>query len=266
MLQGVLHIHSTYSDGEFPLAELREIYLASGCRFACVTDHADAFASDPGRLDDYRRECDARSDDRFRFIAGLEYTCDDRMHVLGYGLTSLIDATAPERVIAAIRARGGLAVVAHPKDTAFAGIEQFDPLPDGIEVWNSKYDGRYAPRPATFALLARTRRRRSDVRAFYGQDLHWRQQYRGLFTLVDCDALERGSILASLGAGTFTGLKDGRRLPSDGVLEPALIAEFTRVHERSQRIRAWTRRVKGWIDGAGVGVPRPIKAQLRRIF
>src|SRR6185437_8385538 len=76
MLQGVLHIHSTYSDGEFKLAELREIYLASGCRFACVTDHADAFASDPGRLDDYRRECDARSDDRFRFIAGLEYTCD----------------------------------------------------------------------------------------------------------------------------------------------------------------------------------------------
>jgi hypothetical protein len=266
MLQGVLHIHSTYSDGEFRLAELREIYLAAGCCFACITDHADAFASDPQRLDDYRRECDERSDDRFRFIAGLEYTCDDRMHVLGYGLTSPIDSTDPERVIAEIRARGGVAVVAHPKDAAFAGIEQFDPLPDGIEVWNSKYDGRYAPRPGTFALLARTRRRRSDMRAFYGQDLHWRKQYRGLFTLVDAGALDRGSILAALAAGRFAGLKDGRCLPSDGVLEPSLLAEFARAHERSQRIRAWTRRVKRWIDGAGVGVPRPIKAQLRRIF
>ena len=72
MLQGVLHIHSTYSDGEFTLAELREIYLAAGCRFACVTDHADAFALDPERLDAYRRECDARSDERFCFIAGLD--------------------------------------------------------------------------------------------------------------------------------------------------------------------------------------------------
>jgi aryl-alcohol dehydrogenase-like predicted oxidoreductase len=50
---------------------------------------------------------------------------------------------------------------------------RFDPLPDGIEVWNSKYDGRYAPRPGTFEMLARTKVRRPDVRAFYGQDLHW---------------------------------------------------------------------------------------------
>ena len=91
MLLGVLHLHSTYSDGEFSLAELRRLFCAAGCRFACVTDHADAFDSD-GQLDAYRRECDALSDDRFRFIAGLEYTCVDRMHVLGYGVSGRIAA------------------------------------------------------------------------------------------------------------------------------------------------------------------------------
>ena len=86
MLQGALHIHSTYSDGELTLAELRQVFVAAGCRFACVTDHAEAF--DDARLEAYRRECDEQSDDRFRFIAGLEYTCEGRMHVLGYGVTT----------------------------------------------------------------------------------------------------------------------------------------------------------------------------------
>ena len=37
--------------------------------------------------------------------------------------------------------------MAHPKGTMFPVIEAFEQLPQGIEVWNSKYDGRYAPRP-----------------------------------------------------------------------------------------------------------------------
>ncbi|HWF85328.1 MAG TPA: hypothetical protein VG222_10785 [Vicinamibacterales bacterium] len=266
MLQGALHIHSTYSDGEFSLAELRELFLAAGCRFACITDHADAFASDATPLDAYRLECESRSDERFRFVAGLEYTCVDRMHVLGYGVTTPIHSADPQQVIRRIGELGGLAVIAHPKDTAFAAIERFDPLPDGIEVWNSKYDGRYAPRPGTFALLARARARRTDMRAFYGQDLHWRRQYRGLFTMVDSATLERNAILAALAAGRFSGLKDGQLLPSDGLVAPSLLASFERVHQRSQRMRTWARRIKVWLEGAGIGVPRPVKARLRRIF
>jgi hypothetical protein len=265
MLLGVLHLHSTYSDGEFSLAELRQLFRADGCRFACVTDHADAFNAD-GQLDAYRRECEALSDDQFRFVAGLEYTCVDRMHVLGYGVTGRIASSDPEVVIARIREMGGIAVVAHPKDTAFATIEALAPQPDGIEVWNSKYDGRYAPRPGTFALLARARARRPDIRAFYGQDLHWRRQYRGLFVQVDCTEPRRDSILSALASGRFAGMRDGQLLPSTGELPADLLAAFDRVHRRSQHMRQWVRRVKGWVDGVGVAVPQPIKSQLRRIF
>jgi predicted metal-dependent phosphoesterase TrpH len=172
MLRGALHIHSTYSDGEFTLGELRDVLSADGCRFACVTDHADWFDAD--RLRSYRLECEERSDADFRFIPGLEYSCLDRMHILGYGVTSLMDSVDPGYVMAGIRRNGGLAVVAHPRNDAFDSIECFDPLPDGIEVWNSKYDGQYAPRRSTFALLGRLQARRPDVRAFYGLDLHWR--------------------------------------------------------------------------------------------
>ncbi len=266
MLPGVLHVHSTFSDGEFSLAELREIFIAAGLRFACVTDHADAFEQDADRRSRYRRECEALSSSAFRFVAGLEYACADRMHILGYGVTDRIASDDPEVVIAAIRRAGGVAVVAHPRDEAFARIERFDPLPDGIEVWNSKYDGRYAPRPATFALLARARARRPDVYAFYGQDLHWRRQYRGLTVEVDAESLEPRAIVAALAAGRFQGVRDGLRLGSDGVLPAGLLEQFARAQRRSQALRRWMRRTKRWIDDAGIGVPSPVKAQLRRIF
>jgi predicted metal-dependent phosphoesterase TrpH len=267
MLQGVLHIHSTYSDGEFSLPELRELFTASGVRFACVTDHADAFDDDDERRAQYRSECEALSSDSFRFVPGLEYSCADRMHILGYGVTDAIASADPEEVIAAIRRLGGVAVVAHPKDAAFARIERFNPLPDGIEVWNSKYDGRYAPRPGTFELLARARTRRADIRAFYGQDLHWRRQYRGLTVEVDAAANDGGVILAALAGGRFCGVRDGRqRLPADGVLPAAVLEQFARAQRRSQTLRRCLGRAKGWVDSLGVAVPSPVKAQLRRIF
>jgi hypothetical protein len=266
MLRGALHLHSTYSDGEFSLRELRAIYVDAGCRFACVTDHADAFVGDASKLDAYRSECELLSDEQFRLIAGLEYTCVDRMHVLGYGVTSLIDSTDPEHVIARIGALGGLAVVAHPKDEAFATIEAFSTLPAGIEVWNSKYDGRYAPRVGTFALLRRLQRKRPDMRAFYGQDLHWRRQYRALFTAADCDTPATADVLAALAAGRYAGMKDELSLPSDGALPAALLATFEQVNTRSQSVRRSLTAVHRWLAWLGFAVPRPLKAQLRRLF
>ena len=97
MLKGAIHIHSTYSDGELTLAELRDVMIASGCGFVCMTDHAEF--SDDAKLDAYVRECESLSDDQFRFIPGLEFTCDNRMHVLGLGVTSLADTTDPQAVI-----------------------------------------------------------------------------------------------------------------------------------------------------------------------
>jgi hypothetical protein len=265
MVKGVLHIHSVYSDGEFTLAELRERYLEAGCRFACITDHADSF-EDLAKLDAYRRECEERSDDRFRFVAGLEFSCADRMHILGYGVTTGVASLDPVTVIRHIQSQGGVAVIAHPKETAFAAIERFDPAPDGIEVWNTKYDGRYAPRPATFALLARLQRRHQAARGFYGQDLHWKRQYRGLMTLLQTDGCAPAQVLQALKAGQFCGVKGDMQLPSNGVLGPDLLHEFERVHDRSHQMRAWMKRAKTWADVLGLRVPVSVKAQLRRIF
>jgi len=266
MLQGALHLHSTYSDGEFSLAELRDMFRAAGCRFACVTDHADAFIGDEAKREAYVRECNALSSDGFRFVPGLEYTCADGMHVLGYGTTQPIDSSDLQEVVRRIDERGGIAVVAHPKQTSFSAIESLEFPPAGIEVWNSKYDGRYAPRRETFELVRRVRSRSPRTWAFYGQDLHWRRQYRGLFVFVDCVEADPPTIVAALRAGRFHAEKDRRTLPADGILDADALAAYARRNRRSQLVRKGARSVKRWLEGLGLAVPPAVKEQLRRIF
>ena len=263
-MKGAIHIHSTYSDGEFTLAQLREVYLEAGCDFLCVTDHAEAF--DRAKLKAYVDECRALSDDRFRLIAGLEYTCDNRMHVLGYGVTSLVTTTNPQEVIRHIESEGGVSVIAHPMDTAFEWIESFETLPDGIEAWNSKYDGRYAPRPSTFRLLKRLQQRKPRLLAFYGQDMHWKKQHRGLFNIIERRLSSREEVLVALARGDFYARKGELELPSSGNLSEDLLARFGRTNELAARKRRLIKRAKRMIDRVGLKVPAPVKSQLRRIF
>lgn len=264
MLKGALHVHSTYSDGEFTLAELREVYLAQGCSFACITDHAEYFNSDS--IDLYLQDLAHNSDRTFCFVPGLEYRCEREIHILGYGATALASSKEPEDIIRHIDGQGAISVIAHPKDDFFSWIEEFETLPKGIETWNSKYDGRYAPRPGTFALLQRLRQRSPEMYAFYGQDLHWRKQFRGLFVAVDCDSVDPAAILSALTAGNYTAQKDNLQLPSSGIVPEAMLAEFGQAQVRSRRVWQLLRTGKQALESAGIRIPAALKTQLRRIF
>lgn len=264
MRKGVLHIHSRYSDGEFTLEELRKIFLAESCSFVCMTDHAEYF--DENSIGRYIAECESLSDAHFRFVPGLEYRCERDMHILGYHATQLIQSTDPQEVIRCIDGQQALSVIAHPKDEFFEWIECFSVLPQGIETWNTKYDGRYAPRPSTFALLRRLKERAPEMHAFYGLDLHWKRQFRSFFVELDCDSVESGTIMTALRAGKYCAGKDDLRLPSSGVLPAQLLDQFGRVHQRSRGMRRLLKNGKKILDQAGIRVPESLKSQLRRIF
>lgn len=264
MLKGAIHIHSTYSDGEFTLPELRALFVAECCSFVCMTDHAEWF--DDQSLAAYIQECAALSDDKFRFVHGLEYECERRMHILGYGAEKLASTQDPQQVIQHIDSQKAISVIAHPKDTFFSWIETFQTLPAGIETWNSKYDSRYAPRPGTFALLQRLQQRKPDMLAFYGQDLHWKKQFHGLFIELNCSSNAPLQILDALRHGEYSGAKDGLSLPSGGKLAEDLLAEFERQHRKSDRMRNVFKSGKKALDRMGIKVPASVKAKLRGIF
>jgi hypothetical protein len=264
MLKAALHVHSTYSDGEFSLSALKRIYMDEGCSLVGITDHDDHF--DAPKLADYIAECASLSDDKFLFVCGLEYRCEQEMHILGYGSTVLAKTKNPELIIRHIEEQDGLPVIAHPKDSMFPWIESFTTLPLGIETWNTKYDGRYAPRPETFELLHRLRSRRPAMKAFYGQDLHWKKQFRGLFTHLDADRMERRAILDALAQGRFSGVKGELTLSSSGELSPALAARFRARHATSDKMRSALKAGKKAFDRMGLKAPAALKSHLRRIF
>ncbi len=264
MRKGALHIHSRNSDGEFTLKELRNMFLGENCSFLCMTDHAEYFDEDS--VQRYVAECEAFSDAQFRFVPGLEYRCERDMHILGYYATRLTQSTDPQEVIRHIDAQQAISVIAHPKDEFVEWIETFSTLPQGIETWNTKYDGRYAPRPGTFALLQRLKQRAPETHAFYGLDLHWKRQFRNFFVELDCGSVETAAIMAALRRGNYCALKDELRLPSSGVLPAQLLDQFGRVHARSHGMRRLLKNGKKILDRAGIRVPESLKSRLRRIF
>jgi hypothetical protein len=263
-MKAALHVHSTYSDGEFTLDELKSIFADLGCSVVSITDHADSF--DECKISDYINECASLSDDQFLFLSGLEYGCEQRMHILGYGSTALADTQDPQKIIRHIEDHDGIAVIAHPKDSMFPWIETFSVLPGGIEAWNTKYDGRYAPRPATFELLQRLRARRPGMGAFYGQDLHWKRQFRGLFTEIRCELVNRTEVLNALTKGEYWGLKKDLHLPSSGDLSPELATQFGARQAQSDKLRNFLKAGKKVIDKLGITTPAAVKSHLRRLF
>lgn len=167
---GVMHVHSTFSDGVMSLPEIGQWALAEGLDFVCVTDHSSGLRGD--RLAAFCSECESLSDDVL-LVPGVEFEHSGR-HVLVIappeGLVTLTDETAvrnPELV----RERGGLSIWAHPSQSyAISLRDAIETCYDGWEIWNLKVDGQ-APNVPVFSLLRRVAKAR-PLLPFAGLDAH----------------------------------------------------------------------------------------------
>ncbi len=132
-LRGNLHGHTTESDGRFTPAQYAAAYRARGYDFAAVTDH--------GKITDMG----AFADRDFAWVSGVELDGPEPApfghHVVALGLDGLPprgSRAGLQATVDAIRARGGLAIVAHPYETGLTSAQLL--AADGylgIEVWNT---------------------------------------------------------------------------------------------------------------------------------
>lgn len=167
---GVLHVHSTYSDGALSLAEIVEWARGEALDFVCVTDHSGRARGK--RLEELCEECDRLSGDVL-LLPGVEFEHRGR-HVLTIApvdcLLTLTDEVAVEEP-EAVREGGGLTIWAHPSLTFDLSLRAGIDAPyDGWEVWNLRMDGRMPCLPVA-ALRERVARQR-PLMAFAGLDLH----------------------------------------------------------------------------------------------
>ncbi len=141
---GVLHIHTTYSDGTGRVPDVARAAKRAGLRWIIITDH-----------DDLRAGAEAGWHDGVAVLAGYEIT-PERNHYLVCGLEELIPNTLPPaEYVRLVAEKGGLGFVAHPDERVTNEYTRPFRWDDwnlrgftGIELWNymSEWIERYSPR------------------------------------------------------------------------------------------------------------------------
>lgn len=211
----VLHAHSDWSyDGHWPLGRIARVFGRLGIGAVMMSEHDTGF--DPARFAAYRAACAAASTPRCTLIPGIEYSSPDNdIHILSWGLERFLAEHRPVgETLAAIRAGGGVAVLAHPARRE--AWRRFDPAWTaqlaGIELWNRKTDG-ICWGEAARALIART-----GLPATIGIDFHRPRQLYPLHHRIDAapgPGLE-ATLVAALRSGAHRPVALGAALMRDG--------------------------------------------------
>jgi hypothetical protein len=233
--RGVLHVHSTLSDGVLTPEQVRDLAVSEGLDFVVLCEHAKFLP--PGRFDEAVVECARLSNETFLLILGLEFEYQGR-HVLLLGPPELLREADAETVGGRpeeLRARGGLTIWAHPACTYRWTLRRGLAADyDGWEVWNSGFDG---PLPSLPMLDLLRKRRRSGRRmlAFAGADFHERIHALTPITHADIDSLALAALI--------DGLREGRCRASGGTSGSLVLmpdGDLSTLSTR-ERLYAWVR-------------------------
>lgn len=265
--KAALHLHTTYSDGELTLEELKARFRKEGFQCLMMSDHAESMT--PEQMEEYVARCRALSDDQFCVIPGLEFAYQfesGSLHLLGYGIGRHRREEDPVKMVETVHQLGGIAVLAHPYPPLLPQIAPMKGTIDGIELWNTKYNGRLAPAVWNYQLLQEIRGLRPEVLGFYGTDFHWKTQYAGLAVWIEAEQLTPALLLAGLRNGKFFAEKEGVRLTPDGSLTPAQKSAFER---RERFYRMWRTMVvgaRGPFKALRLPIPQRLKAMARKVL
>lgn len=193
--RGIIHNHSACSgEGSHPLSVLRQRW-ASSFHFAAMTEHAEKLTAEAYAA--YVQECDALSDEQFRFIPGLEIATMSG-HMLVLGCRKFICTRDPFQVIK--EATGCVILLAHPEEGHVipAVLEQAD----GIEGWNARYMGRYIP---PFDWISRWRKELLSGKIMTGgNDIHHIEHKRKIMVLIQSHSMNENDFLEAIKKGQFT--------------------------------------------------------------
>lgn len=203
ILKGALHIHSSISyDGTMSMEELSFFFRKRGFDFLLITEHSESVSNEVmNRLID---ECKRFSSSEFLIIPGLEFSCGNGTHILGLGVNGTSESGDSLKVTRHIHQQGGVAVLAHPtkQEYSFDGawIEELD----GVEIWNSAYDGKFLPQAESIRTFKKLAQQNPNLKPFAGMDLHREKDYHDVALRVKGNDLDQAQILNHLKKGNFT--------------------------------------------------------------
>jgi hypothetical protein len=205
--RGELHLHSTHSDGAWTPADIAAAARPRGLDFMVLSDHntTSSYA-----------EFRALVRPETLVIPGAELTTYNG-HCLAIGVEDWIDwrtgldGWSIDQAARAVRAAGGIFVVAHPDampDDVCTGCrwthEGFDPaLAHAVEIWGGLWDGAEEENEGCVALWRRWLDAGHRLAATAATDAHRPKDWEGAvpLTYVLAEELSRAAILEAIRAG-----------------------------------------------------------------
>lgn len=261
---GILHCHSNYSyDAKLSLRELKELFQKNGVQFVCMTEHADELMKD--RAAAFVRECDALSDDSFRFIPGFEVPYGKGTHVLMIGMREFFGSYAPDSdALRVWTRRAPFVVLAHPVRNRFKVDDGLLAQLHGIEVWNQQYEGKRVPRVRSLKLFARLKKKRETLVAMGGIDFHRTEHMGAPLTHLDVETLTEDAILEKLKIGAYTVTGTGALVYGACPNTAELIARHRFESHLSVTVIVLGKWVNKILKLLGLSLPTSLKQRVRR--
>lgn len=202
-LRGNLHMHTTLTDGRLPFEEAVALYEREGYDFVAVTDHwrvSQRNVTAGGML----------------LLPGCEYNVGDSVregvyHIVGVGMEKAPalargqDGLGAQGVIDAIRAAGGLAILAHPA-WSLNSAEEAAKLRGlcGAEIYNSTSGFPMNARPYSGLFIDQLAARGVLMPCMAADDAHqYRQDALKSWIMVHAEGKTHEAVMAAIASGDF---------------------------------------------------------------
>jgi hypothetical protein len=210
--RGVAHVHSTYSfDGRLTLDELAAFFKARGIHFVLMSEHVESL--DPEKVCSFVSDCKRCSDASLLLVPGIEI---DDFNALFYNTPPVGPWKDCEDLARQLAQGGALVAVSHPVKVRQDISAVTASLVEGVEIWNSRHDGKMAldGRIIDFWLSLRRRLNRPLV-PLCGIDFHQEHDFTPLAFEVECEHLDRESVTAAIRAERYQIMLAAKRVPLD---------------------------------------------------
>ncbi len=262
MVQGIVHCHSTYSyDAKMSLSELRELFVANGVQFACMTEHVDEL--DPKRAAAFVAECATLSDETFLFIPGFEVPYR-RAHILMVGMRNFLGNYASSlEVLRTWSSEASFVVLAHPVRNTFDVEDGLLEQIDALEVWNQQYEGKRVPRVRSLKLYDVLKKMKPSLVATGGIDFHRKEHFSAPLVHLEVDALSEDAIIEKLKAGAFTSVSPQATVYGTLPNVPELISKHRFESHLSVYVIVLGKFVNKVLASLGLSLPKSLKQLVR---
>jgi hypothetical protein len=259
--RGVSHVHSTYSfDGRLSLAELSTFFAERGIDFVLMSEHVEGLGSE--KIRSFIADCETYSRNSL-LIPGIEI---DALNALFYDVQGSTGWRDYDDLACQLAAGGAMVIVSHPVKIRRDIPNVTKSLVDGVEVWNSRHDGKMA---LDCRILSYWRSLRSQLGRklipMCGIDFHDTKDFIPLFLEVECQHLDRQNIMAEIRAGHHRIVRSEKTIPLDFATGKPTVSYhlYSTLYRLVYRMMYAAHRATSRL---GVRAPKGLRVLFRRVF